>query len=579
MPARWKARFSPDDLAPAPALRRADGATPGRTSGDAGVAPEATPIFRRIARLFTDEIRRGRMRAGDRLPATRDLARMLEVNRNTVVTAYDELASEGWVATSPASGTYVSQRLPDISPRRFAAASALRAGVPGMLGFDLGPPDRGIGEPSPPVLPPGGLFLWGGLPDLSLVPTAALARAYRRAVRGRGALTLSYTDGRGDPRLRAAVTDMLMARRGLAAGADDVVITRGSQMAFDLLARALLRPGDVVAVEELGYRRGWDAFRRAGATLVPIPVDGDGLDVAALEALLARQRVRALYVTPHHQFPSTVVLSAARRIALLDLARRTRLAILEDDYDHEFHYEGHPVMPLASADSAGVVVYIGTFSKILAPGLRLGFTVAPRPLLDRIAALREGVDRQGDMPTESAVADLIEDGELQRHARRMRRLYHSRRDGFVAALRSRLGDAVTFRVPPGGMSLWARAASDIDAERWREVAAAHGGGFVTGGSYVLPGDAGAERRWRHHLRLGYARYDRAQLDEAVRRMAAALRQLPRRPARAPARPASRSVAKPSSKLLSKPSSDPIWPPAARPTPKRAVRASRPGVAR
>ena len=534
MSPRWPLRFSPDDLVRAPA--GSDSAT-------------GAPVYRRIARLLTDEIRRGRLRAGDRLPATRELAHALGVNRNTVVTAYDELSGEGWITSAPASGTFVSARLPDLSPRRFAAASAPRPGVPGAPGFDL-PPEPAAEGPLPPSrarndraadfvfagssviespaseLPAGGIFLWGGVPDLTLVPTAALARAYRRALRSRGGATLGYTDPYGFPRLRAAVASMLSATRGLAASAADVLITRGSQMAIDLVARTLIRPGDLVAVEELGYRRAWDAIVRAGARLSPLPVDRDGVDVGALEALCARRPIRALYLTPHHQYPSTVVLSAARRIALLDLARRQRLAIIEDDYDHEFHFEGHPVMPLASADAAGVLIYVGTFSKILAPGLRLGFTVAPRPLLDRLARLREVADRQGDMSTESAVAELIEDGELQRHARRMRRIYNTRRDAFVTALRRRLGEALTFRVPPGGMSLWARASAPIDVDRWCQAAAARGVGFVPGGAYVLPEDAHALARWGDHLRLGYGGYEPRRLEEAVARLAAALRDLP-----------------------------------------------------
>lgn len=505
MATRWPLHFSPADLAP----------------GAAG----GPPIYRRIARLLTDEIRRGRLRAGARLPATRDLARALGVNRNTVVTAYDELAGEGWITTTPASGTFVSAHLPDLSPRRFAAASAPRPGVPEAPGFDIPPELSSVVDVPAVELPRDGIFLWGGVPDLTLVPTAALARAYRRALRTRGGATLGYTDPYGLPRLRAAVASMLSATRGLAAAADDVLITRGSQMAIDLVARTLLRPGDLVAVEELGYRRAWDALARTGARLVPIPIDPDGVDVAALEALCARRPIRALYLTPHHQYPSTVVLSAARRIALLDLARRQSLAILEDDYDHEFHFEGHPVMPLASADAAGVVIYVGTFSKILAPGLRLGFTVAPRPLLDRLARLRETADRQGDLTTESAVAELIEDGELQRHARRMRRIYQARRDVFVAALGRHLGDALTFRVPPGGMSLWARAAADIDADRWCAAAAARGVGFVPGRAYVLPDDAGALARWKNHLRLGYGGYEPRRLEEAVARLAAGLREV------------------------------------------------------
>ena len=180
-------------------------------------------------------------------------------------------------------------------------------------------------------------------------------------------------------------------------------------------------------------------------------------------------------------------------------------------------------MPLASADAAGVVIYVGTFSKVLAPGLRLGFAVAPGPLLNELVVLREVVDRQGDMATESAVAELIEDGELQRHTQRMRRMYQARRDAFVTILRQRLGGVLSFEVPPGGMSLWARVADGIDAERWCVAGAARGVGFMTGRSYVLPHDSRALHRWRGHLRLGYARYQPAQLEEAVDRMVVALR--------------------------------------------------------
>src|SRR5713101_3900910 len=221
---------------------------------------------------------------------------------------------------------------------------------------------------------------------------------------------------------------MLCATRGLAATADSLVVTRGSQMAFDLAARALLSPGDAVAVEELGYSAVWASLTLAGARLIPVPVDAEGVRVDALEKLASRETLRAIYLTPHHQYPTMAVLSPARRLQLLELARRNRFAILEDDYDNEFHYQGRPVLPLASADQAGVVVYIGTLSKILAPGLRVGYVVAPLPLMGRIAAIRSLLDIQGDLATEAAVAQLIEDGELQRHVARVRRDYARRRD-------------------------------------------------------------------------------------------------------------------------------------------------------
>jgi len=176
---------------------------------------------------------------------------------------------------------------------------------------------------------------------------------------------------------------------------ENILVTRGSQQALDLVARALFSDGGVIAVESMGYAPAWAAFRAAGATLVPIAVDSHGIDVAALEALCERHAVRAVYVTPHHQYPTTVTLSAPRRLALLALAKKHKLAIIEDDYDHEFHYEGRPVLPLASADSDGLVVYIATLSKLLAPGLRTGFVVGPSALVQHLAARRMYVDRQG----------------------------------------------------------------------------------------------------------------------------------------------------------------------------------------
>ena len=384
------------------------------------------------------------------------------------------------------------------------------------MGFDLGP----AVDPYPVAAPTAGtLVMTGGVPDLRLVPRTALARAYRRALaeaRPRGRSTLDHGDPQGHPRLREALGEMLAALRGLAAPKESVLVTRGSPMALDLVARALIAPGDVVAIESLGYRPAWAALRAAGARLAPLPVDEHGLDVDALVSLAARERVRAVYVTPHHQYPTTAVLSAGRRLALIELARARRIAVIEDDYDHEFHYEGRPVLPLASADPAGVVVYLGTLSKILAPGLRLGFVVAPAPLLEKLAAIRTFIDRQGDHTLERAVAELLEDGELQRHARRARRAYLARRDALIDALGKHLGAALTFEPPAGGMAIWARAAPGIDVDAWAERALDRQVAFSTAKRFAFDG------RKRGFVRLGFAALDEKELGEAVRRMAASL---------------------------------------------------------
>jgi GntR family transcriptional regulator/MocR family aminotransferase len=287
-------------------------------------------------------------------------------------------------------------------------------------------------------------------------------------------------------------------------------------MALALLARALIRPGDIVAVEQLGYGPAWESFRREGAEIVGVPVDDDGLRIDALERLIAESAVRAVYVTPHHQFPTTVTLSAGRRLRLLELARVHRFAIIEDDYDHDFHYDGRPVLPLASADPAGVVAYIGTLSKVLAPGLRVGYLAAPVPLIERLAAHRSYIDTQGDQVLEYAIAELLEEGTIQRHIRRVRREYRDRRDALAAALRNELGDELGFDIPAGGIALWGRARKGLDVDAWARSAREKGAVIVTAAAYTLDGRA------QPFVRLGFASLDSKELKEGVRRLAAAL---------------------------------------------------------
>jgi GntR family transcriptional regulator / MocR family aminotransferase len=470
------------------------------------------PVFLQIARAVSSDVRRGRLRAGDALPSSRALARSLSVHRNTVLAAYRELAAEGWIETEPARGTVVSSAVG--APAR--ASRAVPATLAAAVGFDLG---RAIDPYPVTVYPAGTLVMTGGVPDLRLVPRTALARAYRRALteaRPRGRTTLDYGDPHGHPRLRGALASMLATRCGLAAPEETVLVTRGSQMALDLVARALIAPGDVVAIEALGYPPAWAALRAAGARLAPLPVDAHGLDVDALAELCARERVRAVYLTPHHQYPTTAVLAPGRRLSLLALAKAHRAAIIEDDYDHEFHYDGRPVLPVASADDAGVVVYVGTLSKILAPGLRIGFVVAPAPLVDRLAAIRAFVDRQGDRAVERAVAELLEDGDVQRHARRARRIYAARRDALSEALRKHLGGVLAFAPPVGGMALWARVDGAVDVDAWAARALARGVAFYPGRRFAFDG------RRRPFVRLGFAALTEKELGEAVQKMAAAL---------------------------------------------------------
>jgi GntR family transcriptional regulator/MocR family aminotransferase len=469
------------------------------------LAPDpAIPValFAQIANAIADHIRGGQLARGDVLPGSRSLARDLGVDRDTVIAAYTDLEAQGFITSVPRTGTVVADL-----PRSVRA----RRGLARQVGFAL--------DPGPPSLltrpePANAIMLAAGVPDLRLVPSELIARAYRRAIRRSPRAVLGYSnDVIGHVRLRTALARVVRDARGIAASADDVMITRGSQMALDLVARAVVRPGDVVCVEALGYRPAWTALERAGARLIGVPVDAGGIDVDALAAICERTEVRMLYVTPHHQYPTTAVLTAGRRVQLLALARKHRIAVLEDDFDHEFHYEGRPVLPLASMDPDGVVVYIGTLSKILAPGLRLGFVVAPRALIDRLARERFLVDRQGDQALELAIAELIEDDELGRHTRKMRRIYHARRDALASALREHLGDRLVFHIPTGGIALWAEVAPPLDVDRWCKRAFDLGVVFQPGGAFCL-----APRRLAA-ARFGYGASTEAELRTAVRRLA------------------------------------------------------------
>jgi len=467
------------------------------------------PLFLQLASAIADDIRRGRLKPGDPLPGTRALAEQLGLNRNTVIAGYGELVAEGLVGTRGGGGTFVADAAP-------SAPSALPPSI-GAPTYALAPP---LHPPTPRNTPaPDALVMSNSEPDVRLFPARALARAFRRSIEHRGRALLTYAAPYGHVRLRTELAAMLSRSRGLLAVPQNIMITRSIEQGIDLVARTLLAPGDVVAVEAFGYPPAWSVLRLAGARLVPLPLDAEGLDVDALESLLAQQRIRAVFVTPHHQFPTTVVMSQQRRARLAELALKHGFAIIEDDYDHEFHYEGKPVLPIAAGPGRANVIYIGSLSNLLAPGISAGFVVAPSPVFECLIGLRAASDAHGDAAMECAVAELFEDGELLRHVRRMRRIYATRRDALAAALLRHLGGAVAFRVPEGGMALWVRADDAIDVASWARAGERENVMFCDSRRYDLL------QREQPFLRLGFSHHDETELEEAARRMARALKQI------------------------------------------------------
>jgi GntR family transcriptional regulator/MocR family aminotransferase len=472
------------------------------------------PVYLQIAQALMQEIHRGRFQPGDALPGYRTLAEQLGVSRNTVMSAYHELQAEGWLVSRAGEGSVVAAAPPLLLPQGPEGEAALSPSPRGM-GFDLGgAPDK---NPSGQGL--GLLRVGTGIPDPRLLPGAELARAYRRALTQHGQSALTLEDSQGHPKLREALAKMLTGSRGIPSVAERILVTRGSQMAAFLTAQALFQPGDVVAVEALGDRRAWEAFTHAGARCLPLPVDANGLDIDALASLLEHTRLRAVLVTPRRQYPTLAVLAPERRLRLLALAEAHRFALLEVDQDSEFQFEGRGLAPMAAQDAAGVVVHMGTLSKIFSPGLRLGFIHGPEPLVQRMKQLRLVFDRQGDMVLERAMAELMDDGEIQRHLNRMQQVYRRRRDAACEALARWLGDRVSFTAPPGGLALWIGTHGDLDVDAWAAQSLEQGVAFQPGRQFAF--EAGAVPG----LRLGFANHDEAELEEVARRMALALKVL------------------------------------------------------
>lgn len=413
-----------------------------------------TPIYLQIANQLILLIRRGVLPKGYHLPGSRQLADELGVQRGTVNAVYEELAIQGWIEIQPRRGAFVSELLPEISPRQLSEKLPPVHPYPQQAGFEIQLDPR---LEMPLIKANPGLSLNDGFPDIRLAPVELLGARYRSILqKGVYRKLLSYGDIEGNPALRRELSLYLNETRGVNTSPENIMIIRGSQMGIFLLAQTLTKPGDKVVVGETNYHVANAAFNYAGAELLRVPVDHHGICINEIEAICEKHTIRAVYVTSHHHYPTTASLCADRRIRLLDLAQRYRFAIVEDDYHYDFHYNSSPILPLASADTHGNVAYVGSFSKSIAPSFRIGYIVAPQPVIKAVSRLRRIIDRQGDQVLEQVIAELLKEGELQRHLKKMQRIYQERRDYFCDLLDQELAPWITFKRPSGGLAVWAQ---------------------------------------------------------------------------------------------------------------------------
>ena len=466
------------------------------------------PLFRQVYAGLRQSILCGALKAGGRLPSTRELAEQLGVSRTVVLLAYDQLLAEGFAEGRAGSGTYVPEGLSHNAPERrkslarlhlsrFGAAAAAAIGS-----IDDVPQNR----PAPPRYD----FAYSRS-DIETFPFAQWRRILLRQVRMAPVRALDYGPAVGSLDLREAICAHLRRSRGVVCDSSEVIVVNGSQQALDLIARVLVEPGDPVAIEDPQYNGTREVLRAAGAQLLPVAVDRDGIDPAQLP-----DQARLVFVTPSHQFPTGAVLPLARRMALLKWARRKNCVIVENDHDGEFHYEGRPLESLQGLDTEGRIVYLGTFSRTVFSALRIGYLIVPKSLTQAFTAAKWLNDLHSATLEQQTLAEFISSGMYELHLRRLRRRNTARRNALMEAIQKYLGARVEVTGDSSGthIVLWPR-------KRIAEIAvvakAASRGVGIYGMSHCYLGQPA-----QTGLMLGYSRLNEREIHEGIRRLSEVL---------------------------------------------------------
>jgi len=419
-----------------------------------------TPIYLQVARQMMNAIQRGVLVPGAKLPGTRSLSGLLGLHRKTIVAAYSDLDAQGWIQTFPNKGTFITNKPPVSVADPLKFNTAYLGSYPISTGFGF---RESMLLDRPVSVSRTSLEFTDGLPDVRLAPLDKLSKAYSSVLkRGVNGKYLGYSHVEGNEYFRDKLAGYLNNTRGLHVARENIMSTRGIQMGLYLASMLLLEAGDTVLVGKPSYYVANMIFQQAGAKIISVPVDNQGISVDAIKKLCRTTRIRMLYITPHHHYPTTVTLSAERRVELLNLSVQYGFIILEDDHDYDFHFNSSPVLPLASADSVGMVVYVGSFCKALAPGLRSGYLVAPKNLIVELAKLRRIIDRQGDLMMEQALGELLHEGEIQRHLKKAQKVYSERRDVLCKLLNEKFDEFVSHDKPPGGLAVWTQWRKDIN---------------------------------------------------------------------------------------------------------------------
>ncbi|MDF3812440.1 MULTISPECIES: PLP-dependent aminotransferase family protein [Rhodopseudomonas] len=471
-----------------------------------------TPLLQQIYLGLREAILLKTLAPGSRLPSTRQLADRLGVSRTSVLAAYDRLLAEGYIEGRTGSGTYVSHDVSESVIVPVVGGGQPKEGASRRLSAAG---DR-YRETARRLAPPQDVPFSPGCSSVDAITIEAWRRVGSRQLRTLDRVNLAYADPIGELALRTEVAQYLRAARAVRCEPEQVIIVSGAQQAIDLCARVLLDPGDAVWVEDPGYHGARGALDGIGARMIPVPVDDSGLIVSA--GIAREANARAAYITPSHQYPTGVVMSMRRRLDILAWAREHGAWIIEDDYDSEFRYVGRPLASLQGIDDGARVIYVGTLSKMLFPGARIGFAVVPRDLIDVFTGVKFVTDRQPPTLVQAMVTDFIRQGFLNGHIRRMRLHYRDARDVVVATITRQLGDLVEVEVPECGIQLaihFKQAISDVAVARQA----------LAQGIVVKPvSQLYLQAQPRQGLLLGYAGFDLHRLRSSAERLALIVRE-------------------------------------------------------
>lgn len=468
-------------------------------------------LYLQLSNQFISLIKEGTLPPGTKLPSSRNLSEILEVHRKTVVASYEELLLQGWIESIPKKGTYVHANLPMLQQQEYVNEEQNRQTETANFNFNKNKLlYRKAYETGPDWT-----VIDDGISDVRLTPIDDIARTYRRLAGKKSTLeALTYGLTSGNLKLRKALSTYLNKTRGLRISEDRILITRGSQMGIYLASKLLFETEGNVIVGSTNYIAADVTMKDSGANLIRVSVDDNGLNTNEIANICQHKKVTAVFVTSHHHHPTTVTLSAERRIHLLNLAKEYEFAIIEDDYDYDFNYNHAPILPLASHDIHGNVIYIGSICKTVAPVFRIGYMVAPKEFVEEAAKVRRYIDRQGDALLELTFVDFIQSGDLDRHIKKILKAYRIRRDLFCKLLKSELGDVFSFQVPKGGMAVWVTLRKEYDWDVLSEHARKYKLEIGDWRRYDL------ERSGHNSIRMGFA----SKNEEEIRTLIYRLRQ-------------------------------------------------------